>query len=129
MAEVKGSGAGSGRRCHAVKNALRCVCQRLQSWRRHMAFDYFTTSLTISPLKNAALLNEAGEAAAAEYCHGATAFLNSDFKKKNGYKRSVELSELYGLYRQDYCGCVYSKAAAGTGKRAKAQEEAEHAVK
>ena len=69
-------------------------------------FDYFTTSLTISPLKNATLLNEVGEAVAAEYCHGATAFLNSDFKKKNGYKRSVELSELYGLYRQDYCGCL-----------------------
>ena len=86
-------------------------------------FDYFTTSLTISPLKNATLLNEVGEAVAAEYCHGATAFLNSDFKKKNGYKRSVELSELYGLYRQDYCGCVYSKLQREQEKRAKAQEE------
>ena len=86
-------------------------------------FDYFTTSLTISPLKNATLLNEVGEAVAAEYCHGATAFLNSDFKKKNGYKRSVELSELYGLYRQDYCGCVYSKLQREQEIRAKAQEE------
>ena len=60
---------------------------------------------------------------AAEYCHGATDFLNSDFKKKNGYKRSVELSELYGLYRQDYCGCVYSKLQREQEKRAKAQEE------
>ena len=81
--------------------------------------DYFTTSLTISPLKNATLLNEVGEAVAAEYCHGATAFLNSDFKKKNGYKRSVELSELYGLYRQDYCGCVYSSCS---GNRKKEQK-------
>ena len=86
-------------------------------------FDYFTTSLTISPLKNATLLNEVGEAVAAEYCHGATAFLNSDFKKKNGYKRSVELSELYDLYRQDYCGCAYSKLQREQEKRAKAQEE------
>ncbi|WP_294786485.1 epoxyqueuosine reductase QueH [uncultured Eubacterium sp.] len=86
-------------------------------------FDYFTTSLTISPLKNAALLNEVGEAMAAEYCHEDTAFLNSDFKKKNGYKRSVELSEIYGLYRQDYCGCVYSKLQREQEKRAKVQEE------
>ena len=91
-------------------------------------FDYFTTSLTISPLKNAALLNKVGEAVAAEYCHGATAFLNSDFKKKNGYKRSVELSEIYDLYRQDYCGCIYSKLQREQEKRAKAQEEAENAA-
>ena len=69
-------------------------------------YDYFTTTLTISPLKNAPLLNEVGELAAEAY--GAV-FLNSDFKKKNGYKRSVELSQEYGLYRQDYCGCIYSR--------------------
>ena len=56
-------------------------------------------------------------------------FFESDFKKKNGYKRSVELSEIYGLYRQDYCGCVYSKLQREQEKRAKAQEEAEHAAK
>ncbi|MDE6203405.1 MAG: epoxyqueuosine reductase QueH [Lachnospiraceae bacterium] len=68
--------------------------------------DYFTTTLTISPLKNAAKINEIGERLALEY---GTAFLPSDFKKKDGYKRSVELSAEYGLYRQDYCGCVFSR--------------------
>jgi hypothetical protein len=69
-------------------------------------YDYFTTTLTISPLKNAAKLNEIGESLANEY---GVAWLPSDFKKKNGYKRSIELSKEYDLYRQDYCGCVYSK--------------------
>ena len=69
-------------------------------------FDYFTTTLSISPLKDAKRLNEIGERLASEY--GRT-YLYSDFKKKNGYKRSVELSAEYGLYRQDYCGCVFSK--------------------
>ena len=69
-------------------------------------FDYFTTTLSISPLKNAAKLNEIGERLAAEY---QVAYLPSDFKKKNGYKRSTELSREYGLYRQDYCGCIFSK--------------------
>jgi hypothetical protein len=67
--------------------------------------DYFTTTLSISPLKNAEKLNEIGDRLAAEY---GVSYLNSDFKKKNGYKRSVELSAEYGMYRQDYCGCVYS---------------------
>ena len=69
-------------------------------------FDYFATTLTISPLKNAPKLNEIGERLAAEY---GVAWLPSDFKKKNGYKRSIELSAEYDLYRQDYCGCIYSK--------------------
>ncbi len=69
--------------------------------------DYFTTTLTISPLKNARKLNEIGEELAQKY---GVAFLPSDFKKKDGYKRSVELSGQFGLYRQDYCGCVYSKS-------------------
>lgn len=69
-------------------------------------FDYFTTTLSISPQKNAAMLNEIGEQLAGEY--GVT-YLNSDFKKKNGYRRSVELSKEYGMYRQDYCGCIFSK--------------------
>lgn len=68
--------------------------------------DYFTTTLTISPLKNAAKINEIGERLSGEY---EIPFLPSDFKKKNGYKRSVELSAEYGLYRQDYCGCIFSK--------------------
>ena len=69
-------------------------------------YDYFTTTLSISPLKNAQKLNEIGERLAEEY---GLHYLCSDFKKKNGYKRSTELSKEYGLYRQDYCGCVYSK--------------------
>lgn len=68
-------------------------------------YDFFTTTLSISPLKNAQKLNEIGMLLAEEY---GTEYLLSDFKKKNGYKRSVELSEQYGLYRQDYCGCVFS---------------------
>ena len=68
-------------------------------------YDYFTTTLSISPLKNAAKLNEIGLKLAEEY---GVSYLTSDFKKKNGYKRSVELSAQYGLYRQDYCGCVFS---------------------
>lgn len=69
-------------------------------------FDYFATTLTISPLKNADLLNEIGGNLAKEY---GVEYLFSDFKKRNGYKRSIELSKEYDLYRQDYCGCVYSK--------------------
>lgn len=69
-------------------------------------YDYFTTTLTISPHKNAGKLNEIGEEVGRLY---ETAFLPSDFKKRNGYKRSIELSKDYGLYRQNYCGCVYSK--------------------
>ncbi len=73
---------------------------------KQMQMDYFTTTLSISPLKNAEKLNEIGDALEKE-C--GVLYLNSDFKKKNGYKRSVELSEEYGMYRQYYCGCVYSK--------------------
>ena len=68
--------------------------------------DYFTTTLTISPRKNAAKLNEIGESLAQQY---QIPWLPSDFKKKNGYKRSIELSAEYDLYRQNYCGCVYSQ--------------------
>ena len=68
-------------------------------------FDWFTTTLSISPLKNARKLNEIGEALSASY-H--VRHLPSDFKKKGGYQRSIELSREYDLYRQNYCGCVYS---------------------
>lgn len=69
-------------------------------------YDYFCTTLSISPLKNAKKLNEIGERLADEY---QVPWLASDFKKKNGYKRSIELSAEYQLYRQDYCGCVFSR--------------------
>lgn len=93
-----------GRRCEA------CFRLRLEYAAREAArlhFAYFTTTLTISPLKNAPLLNRLGEEMGKRY---GVAHLPSDFKKKNGYKRSVELSREYGLYRQDYCGCAFSKA-------------------
>lgn len=73
---------------------------------REKGFDYFTTTLSISPHKNAQKLNEIGEMLSKEY---EVTHLPADFKKKNGYKRSIELSKEYDLYRQDYCGCVFSK--------------------
>ena len=69
-------------------------------------FDYFTTTLSISPYKNSAWINEIGGKLESEL---GIKYLYSDFKKKNGYKRSLELSKKYNLYRQDYCGCIYSK--------------------
>lgn len=87
----------------------RCFRLRLEETARQAqaaGADYFTTTLSISPLKNAPLLNRIGEELASAY---GISWLPSDFKKKNGYKRSVELSAEYELYRQDYCGCVFSK--------------------
>jgi len=86
---------------------------------KEMGMDYFTTTLSISPLKNAEKLNEIGERLGAIYD---VSHLGSDFKKKNGYKRSVELSNEYGMYRQYYCGCVYSKAQRDREIAAKEQE-------
>lgn len=86
-----------------------CYEMRLReaaSLAKKQKFDYFTTTLSISPLKDANKLNEIGERLSKEY---GVLYLYSDFKKKNGYKRSVELSKEYGMYRQYYCGCVYSK--------------------
>ena len=76
-------------------------------------FDYFTTTLSISPLKNAAKLNEIGGEEAERV---GIPYLFSDFKKREGYKRSIVLSAEYGLYRQNYCGCVFSKKQAGTAE-------------
>ena len=92
-----------GERCFA------CYRLRLEETARMAAeggYDYFATTLTISPLKNAAKLNEIGEELEQKY---GVKHLPSDFKKKNGYKRSIELSAEYDLYRQDFCGCVFSK--------------------
>ena len=89
---------------------MKCYELRLAETARRAAeggFDYFTTTLSISPLKNAQKLNEIGVRIGRE---AGVEYLVSDFKKKNGYKRSVELSEEYGLYRQDYCGCEFSLA-------------------
>ncbi len=92
-----------GERC------FKCYRLRLQKTAieaKKNGFDYFTTSLTISPLKNAQKINEIGEELAIEYN---VKWLPSDFKKREGYKRSIELSKEYNLYRQNYCGCVFSK--------------------
>lgn len=72
-------------------------------------YDYFTTTLSISPLKDAVRLNTIGGELSAEY---GVPYLYSDFKKREGYKRSIQLSSEYNLYRQDYCGCAYSKIEA-----------------
>lgn len=90
----------------------RCfVCYQLRlkaaaKYAKEHGFDYFTSTLSISPLKNATKLNEIGEELAEKY---GVAHLPSDFKKKEGYKRSIQLSKEYDLYRQDFCGCIFSK--------------------
>ena len=96
-----------------------CFTLRLRRTARQAAkggYDYFTTTLSISPLKNAALLNAIGGALAQEY---GVSYLFSDFKKKEGYKRSIQLSAQYGLYRQDYCGCRFSRQQRQVEKQAK----------
>ncbi|MBQ5430928.1 MAG: epoxyqueuosine reductase QueH [Lachnospiraceae bacterium] len=85
-----------------------------------LGMDFFTTTLTISPMKDAALLNEIGEQEATLH---KVRWLPSDFKKNNGYLRSCQLSEEYGIYRQDYCGCVFSMRERQEQKAAKAKEK------
>lgn len=96
-----------GERCFAC---YRLRLEEAARMAREGGFDFFTTTLSISPMKNAAKLNEIGEALAKEY---QVAYLNSDFKKKNGYQRSTQLSREYGMYRQNYCGCVFSMRERG----------------
>lgn len=91
-----------GERCFACYRLRLSMTARLA---KEKGCDYFATTLSISPLKNAEKLNEIGEQLAELY---QVRWLPNDFKKKNGYKRSTELSREYGMYRQDYCGCVYS---------------------
>lgn len=92
-----------GERC------FRCYALRMEEaagMAAERGFDYFATTLSVSPHKNAAKINEIGEFLADKY---KVAHLPSDFKKKEGYKRSIELSKEYHLYRQDYCGCIFSR--------------------
>ena len=94
-----------GERC------FKCYRLRLEEsaqYAREHGFDFFTTTLSISPHKNADLLMQIGEELSENY---GVPYLPSDFKKKNGYKRSIELSREYDLYRQDFCGCRFSKKA------------------
>lgn len=96
-----------GKRCaECFKLRLKATAEKA----RELNADYFTTTLTISPLKNAQLLNTIGKEFSEEY---QVPWLYSDFKKKEGYKRSIILSKNYDLYRQDYCGCVFSKRLSG----------------
>lgn len=92
-----------GERC------FKCYTLRMEATAqkaKELGFDYFSTVLSISPLKNAQWINEIGEELSEKY---GIKFLNGDFKKKNRYLRSTEISREYELYRQDYCGCVFSK--------------------
>ena len=91
------------------KRCIECFKLRLEKsalYALEHNFDYFTTTLTISPLKSSKLLNEIGHDLESKY---GIKYLYSDFKKKEGYKRSIVLSHEYNLYRQDYCGCKFSK--------------------
>ena len=94
------------------ENGLRCpLCFELRldktaSKAKENNFDFFGTTLTVSPHKNSKIINEIGLKLEERY---GVKFLLSDFKKEDGYKRSIELSKKYDLYRQDYCGCLYSK--------------------
>ena len=87
-------------------NCYKLRLEKSVKYAKDNGFDFVTTTLSISPHKNAAKLNEIGGELAKEY---GVEYLYSDFKKKNGYKRSCELSEQFNLYRQNYCGCIYSK--------------------
>ncbi len=92
-----------GKRCY------KCYEQRIEKtayMAKESGYDFFASTLTLSPYKNSKWVNEIGKRMEEKY---GVVYLTSDFKKKNGYKHSIELSEEYGLYRQDYCGCIYSK--------------------
>lgn len=92
-----------GKRCYVCYELRLRECAKLA---KEKGYDYFSTTLSISPYKNSNWLNEIGSKLEKEY---QVNYLYADFKKKNGYKRSIELSNIYHLYRQNYCGCIYSK--------------------
>ena len=103
-----------GARCTAC---YRLRMRRAAAYAAANGFDWFATTLSISPHKDAERINRIGQELAAAY---GVPHLPSDFKKKNGYLRSLQLSAEYGLYRQDYCGCVYSHAQSEAERQAKA---------
>ena len=103
-----------GARCTAC---YRLRMRRAAAYAAANGFDWFATTLSISPHKDAERINRIGQELAAAF---GVPHLPSDFKKKNGYLRSLQLSAEYGLYRQDYCGCVYSHAQSEAERRAKA---------
>ena len=98
---------------------MKCYYQRMEmtaKTAKENGYDYFATTLTVSPLKKSKKLNEIGKSLEDKY---KIKYLFSDFKKKNGYKHSIELSKKYNLYRQDYCGCIYSKEEREKQKQSK----------
>lgn len=99
-----------GPRCYKCYN-LRL--KKTAELAKEQGYDYFATSLTLSPYKNSNWINEIGEQLQSEF---EVNYLYSDFKKKNGYKRSLELSKEYDLYRQNYCGCIFSKKSVNSCK-------------
>lgn len=92
-----------GHRCHICFNLRLSKTAQLA---KELNYDYFCSTLTVSPHKNSQIINQIGLNIAKEYD---IKWLPSDFKKDEGYKKSIELSKKYNLYRQDYCGCIYSK--------------------
>ena len=112
-----------GARCRA------CFLLRLEETAKQAAalgFDAFDTTLSVSPYKNSKVLAEIGQSLAETY---GVAYLAGNYKKQDGYRRSIELSKEYGLYRQDYCGCEFSKAEAEARRAAKASQKAVEAAK
>lgn len=107
-----------GERC---RKCFELRLERAAEYAKDHGFDFFTTTLTISPLKNAERLNDVGEKAAEKF---GVRHLPSDFKKRGGYQRSIVLSREYGLYRQDYCGCVFSLRERD-GREASRRQEAD----
>ena len=106
-----------GARCRA------CFLLRLEETAKQAAlqgYDAFDTTLSVSPYKNSRVLAEIGRAMSEKY---GVDYLEGNYKKKDGYRRSIELSKEYGLYRQDYCGCEFSRAEATQRRAAKVAEE------
>lgn len=100
-------------RCYELRlNEAALMCQKGN-------YDYFTTTLSISPYKNAEKLNEIGAELAQKY---GVSYLYSDFKKRGGYQRSIALSKQYSLYRQNYCGCIFSKTQADAREKERATQ-------
>ena len=103
--EVKGL-ENLGERSKRCYNCYKFRMDKAALYAKNNNYDYFTTTLSISPYKVSNWINEIGRELEKKYNIN---YLYADFKKKNGYKRSLELSKQYNLYRQDYCGCIYSK--------------------
>ena len=108
--ETLGEGSERCYRCYELR------MRRTAKYAMEYGYDVFTTTLSVSPHKKAEWIHEIGERLAGEY---GVVYLDEDFKKRDGYKRSLELSRELGMYRQDYCGCRYSKAETWARKRIK----------